>query len=157
MTADEALAPQPDPEERDALEDAKGFLLALLADGPLSSRQVKADAEGAGHSWATVRRAQKELRVEVTKTGLKGGWEWHLPARRTEGAHWRHTEDAQVPRPQNMSILSTFDKINDLGAPQGAHSPEGAQGAQRGERGHLGGDVGGVGHLDEGEEEVLTL
>jgi putative DNA primase/helicase len=38
ITADEAMAPQGDPEERSALDDAKVFLSNLLADGPVSSR-----------------------------------------------------------------------------------------------------------------------
>jgi len=45
----------------DSLADAKRFLLDLLADGPLPSKQVKLDATDAGYSWATIRRAQKAL------------------------------------------------------------------------------------------------
>ena len=50
-----------DLDERSELEDAQGFLRGLLANGPVASRQVRADADGAGYSWATVRRAQKRL------------------------------------------------------------------------------------------------
>src|SRR5208282_4722307 len=79
VTADEAMIMQGDPEERSAVEDAKEFLTGLLADGPVSSKQVRADAEGAGHAWAAVRRAQKALGVEVVKAGMRSGWEWRLP------------------------------------------------------------------------------
>ena len=57
------------------------FLETLLADGPVSSKQVRADAEGAGYSWATIRRAQKALGVQATKVGMKGPWEWNLSSK----------------------------------------------------------------------------
>ena len=58
--------------------DAEQFLRDLLADGPLPTRQIKADADGAGYSWATVRRAQKSLGIAAIKAGMKGGWTWRL-------------------------------------------------------------------------------
>ena len=58
--------------------DAEQFLRDLLADGPLPTRQIKADADGAGYSWATVRRAQKALGVSAIKGGMKEGWTWRL-------------------------------------------------------------------------------
>lgn len=90
VTADEALAPAQAVEERSAVEDAADFLRGLLTVGPVSSRQVKADADGAGHSWAAVRRAQKALGIEVVKAGMRGGWEWQLPPKML-----KTTEDAQ--------------------------------------------------------------
>jgi putative DNA primase/helicase len=66
------------------LEDAKLFLADLLVDGPLTAKQIKADVSGAGHSWATVRRAQKTLGVipsRQAEPGRRGGgeWVWALP------------------------------------------------------------------------------
>ena len=58
--------------------DAEQFLRDILADGPLPTRQVKADADGAGYSWATVRRAQKSLGITAVKGGMKEGWTWRL-------------------------------------------------------------------------------
>ncbi|WP_243857884.1 AAA family ATPase [Janthinobacterium sp. 75] len=58
--------------------DAEQFLRDLLADGPLPTRQIKADADGAGYSWATVRRAQKSLGILAIKGGMKAGWTWRL-------------------------------------------------------------------------------
>ncbi len=58
--------------------DAEQFLRDLLADGPLPTRQIKADADGAGYSWATIRRAQKALGVAAVKGGMKEGWTWRL-------------------------------------------------------------------------------
>lgn len=72
------------------LADAKRFLADLLADGPLPTKRVRVDADGAGYSWVTIRRAQKELGVEAVKAGMKGGWEWRLTRRCST-----NTEDAQ--------------------------------------------------------------
>lgn len=86
-----------DPEERDALADAVEFLHGLLADGPVPAKQIRADADGAGHHWATVRRAQKMLKVEAVKEGGRFGdkkqqWTWRLPPQKvlTEDAHLKN-------------------------------------------------------------------
>ena len=79
-TAQDLLA-EPDNRDEDGgtLDDAKRFLTGLLSDAPVPSKVVKADADGAGYSWATIRRAQKALGVEAIKEGMKGGWVWRLP------------------------------------------------------------------------------
>ncbi|HTY21252.1 MAG TPA: AAA family ATPase, partial [Geobacteraceae bacterium] len=90
ITADEAMAPQEDPKERSALDEAKLFLTNLLADGPVSSRQIRADAEGAGLSWRTVQRAQKAVGIDAYKGGMNEGWFWMLPSK-----HAKIDEDGQ--------------------------------------------------------------
>ena len=102
-TADEAMRPQGDPEERNALEEAKEFLTNLLADGPVSTRQVKADADGAGHSWASIRRAQTALKIEATKEGMKGPWLWKLPPKML-----KQFEDAHI------NCVNAFDDVEHL-------------------------------------------
>lgn len=79
ITADEAMAPNEDPEERSAMDDAKQLLTNLLADGPVSSKQIRVDAEGAGFAWRTIQRAQKALDIDAYKGGMKEGWLWMLP------------------------------------------------------------------------------
>ncbi|MCZ8395886.1 AAA family ATPase [Achromobacter ruhlandii] len=63
-------------------EDAEEFLRGLLADGPVASKQVKADADGAGFAWATIRRAQKAIGAEAYRAGegigSKASWFWRL-------------------------------------------------------------------------------
>ena len=76
--------------EGGTLADAKRFLSDLLADGPLPTKIIRADADGAGYSWATIRRAQKALGIEPSKAGMKAGWEWALSRRCSE-----KPEDAQ--------------------------------------------------------------
>lgn len=58
MTADEAMAPAGDPEERSALDEAVDWLRALLKDGPVDSKQIAKDAKQAGIAWRTVRASQ---------------------------------------------------------------------------------------------------
>lgn len=65
--------------EGGTLGDAKRFLADLLANGPMPTKNIKADADGAGYSWATIRRAQKALGIEAVKDGMKGGWIWRMP------------------------------------------------------------------------------
>ncbi len=77
VTADEALATAD--EDRSALNDAKEFLATLLADGPVPTEQVRAEAKGAGYSWRTIQRAKKALGAEAIKEGMAGGWVWRLP------------------------------------------------------------------------------
>ncbi|MBC7945601.1 MAG: AAA family ATPase [Burkholderiales bacterium] len=81
VTADEAMTSQGDPEERSALKDAKQFLIELLKNGALSSKVIRADANGAAHSWRTIERARVALNIQVNRAGFgKGGiWTWRLP------------------------------------------------------------------------------
>lgn len=60
---------------------AERFLRDLLAAGPVQANRVKADADGAGYSVATIRRAQKSLGVIAFREGFgsKGSWFWKLP------------------------------------------------------------------------------
>lgn len=89
--------------EGGTLTDAKGFLVETLGNGPVRAKCIKADAEGAGYSWATIRRAKKALGIEPFKAGMKGGWEWGLPAKVL-----KNPEDAQ------QKEVSTFDNSEHL-------------------------------------------
>lgn len=83
-------------EGRGEIADAESFLSGLLADGPVSARQVRGDAEGAGYVWRTVQEAAKRLRVERRKEGMKGGWVWALTSPpKMQGAPKVH-EDASL-------------------------------------------------------------
>ena len=95
------------------LEDAKRFLTGLLEDGPQPTKNIRADADGAGYSWATIRRAQKALSIEAIKEGGHFGsgrqqWLWRLPLKVL-----RNTEDAQ------QKMLSTFNETEHLQEKQG--------------------------------------
>lgn len=65
----------------DRLAEAKGFLLDLLAEGPVSQQVAKAKANEAGLAWRTVERAKEVLGVESNRKGWGPGSRcyWSLP------------------------------------------------------------------------------
>ena len=89
--------------EGGTLADAKRFLADLLADGPMPVNAIRRDANGAGYSWATIRRAQKALGVEAIKGGMASGWKWSYSRRCST-----NPEDAQ------QKEVSTFAKSGHL-------------------------------------------
>ena len=60
--------------------DAEQFLRDLLSDEPVPSKQVKADADGAGCSRATIRCAQKSIGVETLKGSMEDAGGGHFLA-----------------------------------------------------------------------------
>jgi putative DNA primase/helicase len=88
VTADSILSLQ-DPEEKSARDEAKSFLLNLLEDGSMPSKDVFVNARGAGVAEKTLRRASQDLGVVKEKTGMDGGWLWKLPPKMA-----KTTEDA---------------------------------------------------------------
>ncbi len=92
VTADEAMAPEIDREERNAVDDAREFLGSLLTDGPMPAKRVYAEGREAGYSERTIRRAQKALGVEAVKEGMRAGWQWQLPAKMAKNTEDGHTK-----------------------------------------------------------------
>jgi putative DNA primase/helicase len=82
-TAREILGEAETPSESDGggVAAAIHFLRALLADGPMAASEVRANAEGAGLSWASVRRAKGAIGIQALRSGYGpgGAWEWSLP------------------------------------------------------------------------------
>ncbi|MCH7687454.1 MAG: hypothetical protein IH899_12360 [Planctomycetes bacterium] len=62
-------------------------------------------AKGAGHSWATVRRAKEVVGVTVSKHGFQkdAGWTWELPP----------AEDAQSPTPETLSTFAENEHLRE--------------------------------------------
>lgn len=80
--------------EGGTLADAKRFLAALLADGPMRASEVFKDADGAGFSKRSIQRAANGLGADRRKDGMRGGWVWTLPAKVT--ASPEDAEDARI-------------------------------------------------------------
>ena len=100
------------------LAAATAFLRDLLANGPVPSKTVKSDADDAGHSWATVRRAKLLLGAQSIKVGADG-WVWQLSADNTQAR--RCSTDAEDAQQESMS---TFDDDEHLQHDQGQSTGE---------------------------------
>jgi hypothetical protein len=81
LTADQAMrgsGEQGDTEPERS--EAESWLLELLKDGSMSSKQIYADAEDCGFTHQQVKRAKAKLRLRVRKsTGGDSHWRWELP------------------------------------------------------------------------------
>jgi putative DNA primase/helicase len=106
--------------EGGTLADAKRFLADLLADGPLPTKTIKADADGAGYSWATIRRAQKALGIEAAKEGMKAGWVWRMPGQEAAKAILENAKVLKNPEDAQQIEVSTFGEIEHLRGDPGA-------------------------------------
>jgi hypothetical protein len=73
-------APEP-PRTESQLDRAIDLLQALLAKEPMRSTALKEEAEGAGISWDTMKRAKTKLGVVAVRKAE--GWYWSLLARDT--------------------------------------------------------------------------
>jgi putative DNA primase/helicase len=110
-TAREILGDVEHDESEDGSEkaDAEQFLRDLLAHGPVPTKQIKADADGAGFSWATIRRAQKAVGIEATKGGMTEGWRWQLP-----GANARRcSKTAEDAHSKNVSAFGEIEHLRE--------------------------------------------
>lgn len=74
-----------DPEERDALDEAKQFLRDLLADGAVPAKQIEADIRGAGYAPRTINRAKKLVGATSYKEGRT--WYWRIEGTIQFGQH----------------------------------------------------------------------
>lgn len=83
-SADDLTQPR-DAEDRGARDEAEAFLADLLSDGAVPANEAKQEAEAAGITNATLRRAKDRLGVRSRKVGRPGEagqqWCWALSAR----------------------------------------------------------------------------
>jgi hypothetical protein len=79
ITASDLQAVEQTGEDRSAVEEAVEYVRDALTAGARLSKEVQSELRAAGVSNATLRRAKRKLGVLSRKTGMHGGWEWHLP------------------------------------------------------------------------------
>jgi hypothetical protein len=89
--------------ERTAMDEAVAFLRDLLAEGPVATKQVKAEARDAGVAVITLRRAQERLGIHPRKLGMDAGWVWELPAE----------QEAIASEREDVHRMSTFEDAHE--------------------------------------------
>src|SRR5262249_13174527 len=77
VTASEAMQAATEQRAPSARDDAKRFLAELLANGPMSSKDIEEAAEANGISRRTLFRVKGELGITARKSSRK--WTWQLP------------------------------------------------------------------------------
>lgn len=105
-TARELLAEPSERETESPRAGATEFLRARLALGTCPAKTLQDEADDAGISWRTVRRAADKLGVIKRKGGMDSGWYWSLPS--AEGGHQR-PEGAEPVHLKNVGTFGTFD------------------------------------------------
>lgn len=92
-------------------ELAKDWLKEALKDGPRLSVEVEEEAEAAGFSEITIRRARKDLGIKPHKRFDKK-WEWQLPETGEDHRYLRKTikDDHSLP----VNKVSTFKESDHL-------------------------------------------
>lgn len=82
LTADELENPEEN-ERTDAVSEAEVWLTGLLANGPVSAKEVTKRCVADGLSITTVRRAKRRLGIDATRMASAGDeqatWVWSLP------------------------------------------------------------------------------
>jgi putative DNA primase/helicase len=78
ITADEVVAAHTAHAPLRPRDRAAEWLRDLLAGGPMPQQKIKLRAREARFSWATVRRAAKDIGVITEKTGYAAGWTWRI-------------------------------------------------------------------------------
>jgi len=137
-------------EFRSERDDAIDWLKTELRDNPVTSKDMIKRARDAGHSWATVRRAQKELGIKPKKQGIDNAWIWALPMRKpgTIASKMLTPEGVQPLKVEHLEHLPNNQTLTNGKGGQGG---QGAQGAHPEERDHLGNR-----HVtDDGDSEVF--
>jgi hypothetical protein len=77
IEANEVLSQQQSRTRSPRLMEAMDFIEDQLSDGPQQQNNIVKQANDAGISWATLRRAREELGVESEKIGFQGASRWY--------------------------------------------------------------------------------
>jgi putative DNA primase/helicase len=91
ITANEVLAAaNAAGQDRNTKDEAVEFLKELLAKGPVAQKEIEKEADAAGFSWATIKRAKKAAGVMAERRGVEGQrgagrWYWSIPGQAPNG------------------------------------------------------------------------
>lgn len=110
--------------EASALDDALHFLESELRTGSKTAKAIFNEAQGAGHSERTIRRAKAILRVESHKE-KSGPWKWALPPKDAKVAKTAKASDlgnlapldqqkiADLCQPENVGNVGSLGNVSD--------------------------------------------
>lgn len=80
---EEVLEGGDEPDERDAIADARALLLGALKDGPVDAKTILEEGKKNGIGERTLRKAKAELKIGSRRIsagrGIAANWKWHLP------------------------------------------------------------------------------
>jgi hypothetical protein len=79
VSATEAMQAASENRSPGAKDEARKFLIDILANGPVPTSEIEDAANGNGIAWRTVERAKRELGIIAKKDGPKDEWRWHSP------------------------------------------------------------------------------
>ena len=80
-SARELLGEAEEESDGGGIKGCMSLITDLLAYGEVAATQMEKDCKGAGYSFATMRRAKKQLGIKSIKQGMgsKGIWVWEMP------------------------------------------------------------------------------
>lgn len=113
-------------EPKTAVDEAKQFLLAMLAAGPVLSKELLREAKSAGMSEMTVRRAKDALRIKARQVPGKqhGGWMWELPGDDSDD----HEDERLTTNASRDHETNRPSHTDDAGVREGPDDPSPVQG-----------------------------
>jgi hypothetical protein len=124
ITADEVMEAET-AGHTSVLDEAKGWLLETLADGPVASEQIFRRATAEGIAKKTIYRASKALGVQKSKGSMTDGWSWSLPPNLAKSA-----EDAQENNLTKFGEVGHLrESDSDIAGPR--HGSSGTHGTDR--------------------------
>jgi hypothetical protein len=97
-------------ETRSALEEARAFLRAALADGPRPAKEVQAEAEARGIAVKTLRAARKAEGIVARKEQSAHG-QWLVALPETEAVEGEDGKEGQPPLSLHLSPLSPLSPL----------------------------------------------
>jgi hypothetical protein len=79
VTATEAMQAATEAKSPTARDEAKTLLTDILANGPITKKDILEAADANGVAERTLFRAKQSLNIVAKKDGPNGEWTWRLP------------------------------------------------------------------------------
>lgn len=97
ISVEQVFGPELAPRDKPARDAAAQWLVQLLQDRPMLSKEVKKEAEAAGFSWRTVKHAKEQIGARSSRQGTarEDPWEWKL---------WEHERANQTPPSGTLAL-----------------------------------------------------